>query len=66
MRIPNGKTNTLITNRNVSEFVYANDLNVYYISEDTLYKYNPFLGEEALLQYSEWNFNYQNMVFIFD
>lgn len=66
MKVPDGKTNVLITNRNVSELVKVNGLNIYYISEDILYKYNPFDGEQALLKYSEWNFNHQNMVFIFD
>ena len=66
MKVPDGKTNVLITNRNVSELVKVDGLNIYYISEDILYKYNPFDSEQALLKYSEWNFNHQNMVFIFD
>lgn len=66
MQIPDGETEVLITNREVSELVKVDGLNIYYISGDILYKYNPFDGETALIKYSEWNFNHQNMVFIFD
>lgn len=61
-----GKTTVRLTNHEVSELIKVDNLNVYYISGDILYKYNPYDGEIALLQYSEWNFNHQNMVFIFD
>ena len=65
MKVPDGKTNVLITNRNVSELVKVDGLNIYYISEDILYKYNPFDGEQALLKYSEWNFNHKNFLLCF-
>ncbi len=55
----------LVSNREVKQIVKIDNLDVYYISNDTLYKYNPIDGEKALLRYSEWNFNYKNMVFIF-
>lgn len=61
-----GKTTVRLTDREVTELIIVDNLNVYYISGDILYKYNPYEGEIALLQYSEWNFNHQNMVFIFD
>ena len=63
--ILNAEDNNLVSNRFVSVLVKVNGMDVYYISDDTLYKYNPYDGEVALLKYSEWNFNYQNMVFIF-
>lgn len=66
MQRNSGKMPLKISNRNVSELVKTEDLAVYYISEDILYKYDLFSGETALLKYSEWNFNHQNMVFIFD
>ena len=56
----------LLTNRKVSELVEVSGLDIYYIADAILYKYNPYEGETALLEYSEWNFNHQNMVFIFD
>ena len=65
LSITDGQAKTLISNREVTELVYNEGLTVYYISEDVLYKYNPYTGEEAILKYSEWNFNHQNMIFIF-
>ena len=56
----------LLTNRKVSELVEVSGLDIYYIADAILYKYSPYEGETALLEYSEWNFNHQNMVFIFD
>lgn len=64
MKIPDGTMDLKLTDRNVSELIKVDGLNVYYISEGVLYKYNPYDGEKALLQYSEWNFNTKNMVFI--
>ena len=55
-----------ISKRNISKIVKYNNLDVYYLSKDILYYYNPFIGEMPLLRYSEWQFNNQNMVFIFD
>lgn len=55
----------LMSNRNISKIVKTNNFDVYYISDDILYYYNPLKGEKALLKYSEWQFNSQNMIFIF-
>ena len=66
MQLLDGENEILLSNREVSEIIKVDDLNVYYISGDILYKYNPYTKEEAILQYSEWNFNHNNMVFIFD
>ena len=64
-KIYNSNNLYLVSNREVKQIVKVDNLDVYYISSDTLYKYNPIDGEKALLRYSEWNFNYKNMVFIF-
>lgn len=66
MQRTSGKMPLKITDREVSELVKVDNLTVYYISGDILYKYDLYSGETALLKYSEWNFNHQNMVFIFD
>ena len=66
MQLLGSENEVLLSNREVSEIVKVDGLNIYYISGDVLYKYNPYVGEIALLQYSEWNFNHKNMVFIFD
>jgi DNA-binding LytR/AlgR family response regulator len=38
--------------------------NVYYLIEDTLYRYNLKYGETKIIKYSEWNINYKNLIFI--
>ncbi len=54
-----------VSNRFISTIVKNDGLDVYYISKDTLYHFNPITKEQALLRYSEWEFNYNNMIFIF-
>lgn len=50
----------------VSVIVKDEGNGVYYIAGDTLYYFNFATGEKKLMTYSEWNFNYNNMVYIFD
>ncbi len=40
--------------------------NLYYLINDNLYVYSPFSGNKRLLQYFEWNFNYKNLIFIYN
>ena len=58
------KKDYLVTNKDVSKIVKADNLDIYYISKDTLYYFNPLYGEKSLLKYSEWEFNNTNMIFI--
>lgn len=58
-------TEVLIINRPISKIVKSDKLDVYYISNDTLYYFNPLKKEKALLKYSEWEFNQENMIHIF-
>lgn len=55
---------TLISENKVKDIIYINDDNVYYLIGDTLYKYNLEQGETKLIKYSEWEFNYENLIFI--
>jgi len=54
-----------VTSRKVNKIVKSENLDVYYISEDVLYYFNPLKGEIPLLKYSEWSFNNNNMIYIF-
>lgn len=54
-----------VSNRIIDTIVGINSLDVYYLSDGILYMFNPNYGEKALLQYSEWEFNNKNMVFVF-
>ncbi len=56
----------LVTSRPVNKIIKIVDLGIYYLSGDTLYFYNPLKQEEALLKYSEWQFNDYNMIYIFN
>jgi len=49
---------------NVTYIVRIKDKDIYYLKKDSLYHFNPFIGEELLLNYFEWNFNYENMIYI--
>lgn len=61
-----GNTKIKITNENVSTIVKENDYEVYYVVKDSLYYFNLFTGSEKIMAYSEWEFNYNNMIYIFD
>ncbi len=54
---------TLIST-NVKSIIRIKDSDIFYLKEDDLYHFNPYTGEELLLTYFEWNFNYNNMIFI--
>ena len=60
------KIKTKISNNEVKEIVYINNDCIYYIADDSLYFYDLEYGETKLITYSEWNFNYNNMIFIYN
>ena len=60
----NNKDKIKVSNNKIRYIVYNNEENVYYLVDNTLYKYNPLEGETKLVEYSEWEFNYQNLIFI--
>ena len=39
---------------------------VYFLSKDKLYVYSPLSGLKLLLENFEWNFNYENMIFVYN
>ena len=55
-----------VSDMNIKLLVKYKDLDAYFLSDNTLYYYNPYEGIIPLLSYSEWLFNYQNMIYIFD
>ncbi len=57
------KLNTLVTT-DVTSIVRIKGEDIFYLKESKLYHFNPTIGEELLLEYFEWNFNYQNMIYI--
>ena len=55
----------LITKDKVKTIVATLDNTVYYLKEDKLYCFNENDGEVLIMQNFEWNFNYENMIFIY-
>lgn len=54
-----------ISNRVVNEIISYNDNEVYYISKDVLYLHSNYYGEQKLMTNFEWNFNFNNKVFVY-
>ena len=48
----------------VTSIVRIKDANIFYLKTDTLYVFNPLEGKKRLLNYFEWNFNYENMIYV--
>ena len=59
----NKENKTLITD-NVKYIVKIDNKDIYYLKNDELYHFNIEVGEELLLSYFEWNFNYDNMIYL--
>lgn len=53
-----------VSNQKIDTIISTYEENVYYLIDDTLYKYNLKYGEVKLIQYSDWEFNYKNLIFI--
>ena len=53
-----------VSNQKIDTIISTYEDNVYYLIDDTLYKYNLKYGEVKLIQYSDWEFNYKNLIFI--
>ena len=54
-----------VSNRKIDTIVKVDNLNVFYLSKGVLYMFNPLEGEKAIIKYSEWEFNSNNMIFVF-
>ena len=55
---------TKISEQQITTIVSSSKDNVYYLVNDTLYRYNFKYGETKIMKYSEWNINYKNLIFI--
>lgn len=54
-----------ISNLSIKNIVYQNNEEVYYITDDKLYKYDFIHGNQEIFTNFEFNFNYENMVVIY-
>lgn len=55
----------LISSFPVKHIVTELNDSVFYFTNNTLYRYDPIYGERKVMENFEWNFNYQDMVFIY-
>ena len=54
-----------ISENKVKDIVYYDNESVYYLVDDILYKYSSEYGEVKIMSDFEWNFNYNNMIFVY-
>ena len=54
----------LVSSKKITQIVKVTEDTVYYLIDDTLYFYNPLYGETKVIKYSDWQYNYDNMIFI--
>ena len=59
-----GKENNTVIDDEVTSIVRIKDNLIFYLKTDTLYAFDPLKGSTKLLKYFEWNFNYENMIYI--
>lgn len=55
-----------VSNLKVNKIVSISNDKIYYLSKNKLYEYQYNGNENLLLEYNEWNFNYNNHIFIFN
>lgn len=59
-----GKEITTRIDEEVTSLVRIKDNLVFYLKTDTLYVFSPLTGSTRLLNYFEWNFNFENMIYV--
>lgn len=58
--------NDYLLDLDVDKIIKVDGSYVYYLKGDILYSFSPYSKHRALLKYSEWNFNNNNMIFIYN
>ena len=53
-----------ISNQEITSIIKTDKDKVYYLVKDTLYSYSIKKGEQKLITYSDWEFNYKNLIVI--
>lgn len=60
-----GANNILISERKIDKIVVQKGLDVFFISKNKLYRYNTYIGEKEILDYSELEFNKNISIYIY-
>lgn len=63
LKYTNKDISTLI-DEDVTSIIRIKDNQIFYLKTDTLYVFDPLKGSIKLLNYFEWNFNYNNMIYV--
>ena len=58
-------TKVLVSNKKIAKIIYQNNNYVYYLVGDTLYYHSLIDGEVMIMKNFEWNFNNNNVIFIY-
>lgn len=58
-------TRVLVSKNKITKIIYQNNNYVYYLVDDTLYYYSVIDGEVKVMKNFEWNFNNNNVIFIY-
>ena len=59
-----GKDIKTLIDTDITSIIRIKDNQVFYLKTDTLYVFSPLTGTKKLLNYFEWNFNNQNMIYV--
>ncbi len=55
----------IISQKSPSKIILSNDDIIYYLVGDKLYGYSNYYNEVELMSNFEWNFNYDNVIFVY-
>lgn len=65
LQVADSKYNVKVSNKKVDKLVATKDDMVFYLVKDKFYSYSTFYGETLLAEYSEWNFNNVNSIYVY-
>lgn len=60
------ETRILVSKEKIKAIVWQKEDVIYYIADNLLYSYSKATGEVKIVENNEWDFNFNNKVFIFD
>jgi hypothetical protein len=55
---------TKVSNLEITSIISVDNDEIYYLVKDVLYSFNLKDGEKKLIEYSDWEFNHNNLIFI--
>lgn len=65
LKVIDSKNGVKLSNKKVDKLIATKDDMVFYLVKDKLYGYSTIHGEILLAEYSEWNFNNINSIYVY-